>query len=338
MALRRALHFVFKVGDRSKTATFYRDVLGMKILRHEEFEEGCRATCNGPYDGKWSKTMVGFGPEDDHFVAELTYNYGVGEYRLGNDFLGLTLQSSQAVSNAKRLGWPLTEVGEALYLVEAPGGYHFYLVDKDQPHNGSLPQASHNKLGEVWPIPPDRAGVTESDPVQKVCLAVSDLPKSTHYWSSLLGMKVMERNEEKKTVLLGFTDTQVCERETLGSTPQECKLELYNIGGTVDHGTAFGRIAFSCPHKQLPDLEALMTKENYKILTPLVSLDTPGKATVEVVILADPDGHEICFVGDEAFRQLSQMDPSGNALLDKAMAEDKSDEWFAKHNKQKASA
>lgn len=31
--------------------------------------------------------MVGFGPEDNHFVAELTYNYGVGEYRLGNDFL-----------------------------------------------------------------------------------------------------------------------------------------------------------------------------------------------------------------------------------------------------------
>lgn len=31
--------------------------------------------------------MVGYGPEDDHFVAELTYNYGVGNYRLGNDFL-----------------------------------------------------------------------------------------------------------------------------------------------------------------------------------------------------------------------------------------------------------
>ena len=31
--------------------------------------------CNGPYDGKWSKSMVGYGPEDDHFVAELTYNY-----------------------------------------------------------------------------------------------------------------------------------------------------------------------------------------------------------------------------------------------------------------------
>lgn len=31
--------------------------------------------------------MVGYGPEDNHFVAELTYNYGVGDYRLGNDFL-----------------------------------------------------------------------------------------------------------------------------------------------------------------------------------------------------------------------------------------------------------
>ncbi|XP_047017107.1 glyoxalase domain-containing protein 4 isoform X1 [Ictalurus punctatus] len=241
MAFRRALHFVFKVGDRSKTAIFYRDVLGMK---------------------------------------------------------GFTIQSSQAVSNAKKIGWPLTEVGEALYLTEAPGGYRFYLLDKDQP---------------------------DCDPVQKITLAVSDLQRSVHYWSSLLGMKMMEKCEEKKSVLMGFSDSQ-------------CKLELQDIRASVDHGTAFGRIAFSCPREQLPDLEALMKKENQKILTPLVSLDTPGKATVEVVILADPDGHEICFVGDEAFRQLSAFDPSGNELLDKAMAADKSDEWFAKHKKQKASA
>uniref|UniRef100_A0A671PU24 Glyoxalase domain-containing protein 4-like n=1 Tax=Sinocyclocheilus anshuiensis TaxID=1608454 RepID=A0A671PU24_9TELE len=323
MALRRALHFVFKVGDRTKTATFYRDVLGMKILRHEEFEEGCKATYNGPYDGKWSKTMVGFGPEDDHFVAELTYNYGVGEYRLGNDFLGLTLQSSQAVSNAKRLNWPLTQVEESLYMTEAPGGYLFYLIDKELPN---------------------------CDPVQKVSLAVSDLQRSVHYWSALLGMKVIEKNEDKKIALMGFSDNQ-------------CKLELQDIGGAVHHGSAFGRIAFACPRDQvsysnisqqypfylvsfyrnvfvlqLPDIEALMKKEKQKILTPLVRLDTPGKATVEVVILADPDGHEICFVGDEAFRQLSAVDPKGNDLLDEAMAADKSDEWFAKHNKQKASA
>ncbi|XP_066219670.1 glyoxalase domain-containing protein 4 [Saccopteryx leptura] len=297
MATRRALHFVFKVGNRFQTARFYRDVLGMKILRHEEFEEGCKAACNGPYDGKWSKTMVGFGPEDDHFVAELTYNYGIGDYKLGNDFMGITLASSQAVSNARKLEWPLSEVAEGLFETEAPGGYKFYLQNQSPP---------------------------QSDPVVKVTLAVSDLQKSLNYWSNLLGMKVYEKDEEKQRALLGYADNQ-------------CKLELQGIKGAVDHAAAFGRIAFSCPQKELPDLQELMKRENQKILTPLVSLDTPGKATVQVVILADPDGHEICFVGDEAFRELSKMDPKGSKLLDDAMAADKSDEWFAKQNKPKAS-
>ena len=49
----RALHWVFKVpSPRADTIKFYREVLGMKILRHEEFEKGCEAACNGPYDGK----------------------------------------------------------------------------------------------------------------------------------------------------------------------------------------------------------------------------------------------------------------------------------------------
>lgn len=47
------------------------------------------------------------------------------------------------------------------------------------------------------------------DPVQKITLAVSNLQHSVYYWSSLLGMKVMEKSEEKKTVLMGFTETQV---------------------------------------------------------------------------------------------------------------------------------
>lgn len=30
--------------------------------------------------------MVGYGPEDNHFVVELTYNYGLKAYKRGNDF------------------------------------------------------------------------------------------------------------------------------------------------------------------------------------------------------------------------------------------------------------
>uniref|UniRef100_A0A2K6DX21 Glyoxalase domain-containing protein 4 n=1 Tax=Macaca nemestrina TaxID=9545 RepID=A0A2K6DX21_MACNE len=286
MAARRALHFVFKVGNRFQTARFYRDVLGMKVQAGLECNGAVSAHCNlashvqnsstEPYDGKWSKTMVGFGPEDDHFVAELTYNYGIGDYKLGNDFMGITLASSQAVSNARKLEWPLTEVAEGVFETEAPGGYKFYL------QNRSLPQ---------------------SDPVLKVTLAVSDLHKSLNYWCDLLGMKIYEKDEEKQRALLGYADNQ-------------CKLELQGVKGAVEHAAAFGRIAFSCPQKELPDLEDLMKRENQKILTPLVSLDTPGKATVQVVILADPDGHEICFVGDEAFRELSKVDPEGSKLLD----------------------
>lgn len=31
--------------------------------------------------------MIGYGAEDNHFVAELTYNYGMKSYKLGNGFL-----------------------------------------------------------------------------------------------------------------------------------------------------------------------------------------------------------------------------------------------------------
>lgn len=42
--------------------------------------------------------MVGFGPEDDHFVAELTYNYGIGDYKLGNDFMVNTILFQQVLA------------------------------------------------------------------------------------------------------------------------------------------------------------------------------------------------------------------------------------------------
>lgn len=59
---------------------------------------------------------------------------------------GFTIQSRQAVSNAKKIGWPLTEVGEALYLTEAPGGYRFYLLNKDQPDCGEFLSVTRNEL------------------------------------------------------------------------------------------------------------------------------------------------------------------------------------------------
>lgn len=52
-------------------------------------------------------------------------------------------------------------------------------------------------------------------------------------------------------------------------------------------------MAFACPGEQLQPLEAEVRAAGYTVHTPYVSLDTPGKATVQVVILQDPDGHEV---------------------------------------------
>lgn len=290
--MKRALHFVFKVADRKATIDFYRNVLGMKILRHEEFEKGCEAACNGPYDGRWSKTMVGYGAEDDHFVVELTYNYGIKNYKLGNDFLNLQVQSDSIIKNADKVSYKYEKMDSGDYLFNAPGGYPFIVNN----------------------------GTKDGDPVMSVSLAASNLQKSIAYWRDLLGMELYESDD--KQALLGYSKNQ-------------CSLRLVQSTEPIDHAEAFGRIAFSCPSDQLKGIEAKMKAENRTILTPYISLDTPGKATVQVVILADPDGHEICFVGDEGFRELSKVDPAADELLNKAMEEDKSDEWFAKMEERK---
>ncbi|XP_071522345.1 glyoxalase domain-containing protein 4-like isoform X2 [Panulirus ornatus] len=258
------------------------------VLRHEEFEEGCKATCNGPYDGKWSKTMIGYGPEDNHFVCELTYNYGVSHYEMGNDFLGMYIESSEAIDRAKANSWPVKQEGEHSVL-EAPGGYKFFIANKPQPQ--------------------------DRDPVQQVVLASSNLERSVNYWRDLAGLTMYKKTDKAAT--FGFGDTQA-------------KLVLQDIGEPVNHAKAFGRIAFAAPGADLPGIEKKMKEANQTIITPYISLDTPGKATVQVVILADPDGHEICFVGEEGFHELSQVDPKGNELLNEGIEKDKSDEWFAK--------
>lgn len=291
---RQALHWVFKVpSPRAETMRFYRDILGMKILRHEEFEKGCEAACNGPYDGKWSKTMVGYGPEDSHFVVELTYNYNISNYKLGNDFQGITIESSETLKRAESHGWPVsTERGRKV--VKAPGGYKFFIIDSAQPD--------------------------DRDPVVSVGVGVTHMERSVGYWSGLLGMRVISASSETTT---------------LSYRPGSQASLVLVSQATVDHAKAQGRIAFSVPSQELAGVQEKVEGAGEQVLTPLISLDTPGKATVQVVILADPDGQEICFVGAEAFRELSQVDPAADKLLNDAINNDKSDEWFAKKGRDK---
>lgn len=285
----RALHFVLKIGSLVKNIEFFRDKLGMTVLRHEVFDQGCEAACNGPYAGKWSKTMIGYGPEDEYFVLELTYNYSVGSYKLGNDLQYIKIGLNENRFNkVQSLDSSIANNDSTLQL-HSPDGYKF-IISKNDP------------------------SITKQD-VTEVCLSASNLENSAKYWGDLLKMNVI--SEGKDQVLLKYK-------------PEQASLRLKQINEPLDHKSAYGRIAFSCPANDLKPMQKLIEDSKHKVLTPYLSLDTPGKATVQVVILADPDGHEICFVGDEGFRDLSKVDLDANKLIEQSILEDKSDEWFEK--------
>ena len=69
------LHTMLRVGDMPRSVKFYTEVLGMKLLR----------TTDRP-EQKYSLAFVGYDDEKRAAVLELTYNYGVERYELGNAF------------------------------------------------------------------------------------------------------------------------------------------------------------------------------------------------------------------------------------------------------------
>lgn len=148
---------------------------------------------------------------------------------------------------------------------------------------------------------------TVEDPVVNVGLHVTNLAESKKYWHEILLMNIV--SEDETSLLLNYSNMQAA-------------LNLKQISEPLDRAKAYGRIAFSVPKAQQPYINDVITQNNGKILTPLIELDTPGKETVRVIILADPDGHEICFVDDEGFTKLSAVEDDADKNLDKYIGKD----------------
>lgn len=71
----RILHTMIRVGDLERSIDFYTRVLGMSLLRREDFP-----------DGKFTLAFLAYGHEATHPAIELTYNHGVPSYDLGTGF------------------------------------------------------------------------------------------------------------------------------------------------------------------------------------------------------------------------------------------------------------
>lgn len=123
----RLLHTMLRVGDLDRSLAFYTDVLGMKVLRRNDYPEG-----------KFTLAFVGYQPESQGAVIELTYNWDTSSYDLGNGYGHIALEVDDAYAACaaiKEKGGKVTrEAGPkkhgttVIAFVEDPDGYKIELI------------------------------------------------------------------------------------------------------------------------------------------------------------------------------------------------------------------
>jgi lactoylglutathione lyase len=123
------LHTMLRVGDLERSLRFYTEVLGMRLLRRKDYPEG-----------KFTLAFVGYGEEADTAVLELTYNWGVEKYELGNAYghVAVAVEDAyKACEDVKRRGGRVTrEAGPmkhgttVIAFIEDPDGYKIELIER----------------------------------------------------------------------------------------------------------------------------------------------------------------------------------------------------------------
>ena len=125
----RLLHTMLRVGDLDKSLDFYTRILGMALLRRNDYPEG-----------KFTLAFVGYGPESEQAVIELTYDWGVDHYELGTAFghIALEVDDAYAACDAIRAAGgkvvrdagPMKHGSTVIAFVEDPDGYKIELIQR----------------------------------------------------------------------------------------------------------------------------------------------------------------------------------------------------------------
>jgi lactoylglutathione lyase len=123
----RLLHTMLRVGNLDESLKFYCDVLGMKLLRRKDYP-----------GGEFTLAFVGYGDESDNSVIELTYNWGVDKYELGNAYGHIALgvddiyATCESIRNqggkVTREPGPMKHGSTVIAFVEDPDGYKIELI------------------------------------------------------------------------------------------------------------------------------------------------------------------------------------------------------------------
>jgi lactoylglutathione lyase len=125
----RILHTMLRVGDLEKSLDFYTRVLGMTLLRRQDYP-----------DGKFTLAFVGYGPEDTHPALELTHNWDTSKYELGTAYghVALGVGDIHATADAIRKAGgkvvrepgPMKHGSTVIAFVEDPDGYRVELIQQ----------------------------------------------------------------------------------------------------------------------------------------------------------------------------------------------------------------
>ncbi len=126
----RLLHTMIRVLDLDKSLDFYTRLLGMKLLRNQDYPSG-----------EFTLVFVGYGDETDETVIELTHNWGQKEpYALGEGFGHLAIGVPDIYATCERLEaegvkiprppGPMKHGGSVIAFVEDPDGYKIELIEK----------------------------------------------------------------------------------------------------------------------------------------------------------------------------------------------------------------
>ena len=126
----RMLHTMLRVFDLDKSIDFYTRLLGMSLLRRNDYE-----------GGRFTLAFVGYGDEAEHTVLELTHNWDQAEpYDLGDAYghIAIGVPDIHATcaalekSGAKipRPPGPMKHGTTVIAFVEDPDGYKVELIER----------------------------------------------------------------------------------------------------------------------------------------------------------------------------------------------------------------
>ena len=123
----RLLHTMLRVGDLECSLRFYTQVLGMNLLRRKDYPAG-----------RFTLAFLGYCEENAGSVIELTHNWDIQSYDLGNAFGHIAIsvkdiyescgQIEKKGGRIVRKPGPMKGGSTAIAFVEDPDGYKIELV------------------------------------------------------------------------------------------------------------------------------------------------------------------------------------------------------------------